>query len=126
MEWAKSKARADRWKEEIMLLEEEMRRVIEYCQWRSEWWRCQCGHRDGLRAPLLEGLSAYAEEQASQEAAIANAFTRQWAVAREQARRFLEELPNDGFGGNEVPLVIEVAVGDEDDENLDDSDNDVD
>src|SRR5882762_2397788 len=30
VEWAKSQARADRWNEEVVLLDEEMRRVIEY------------------------------------------------------------------------------------------------
>ncbi|KAF8059257.1 hypothetical protein FPV67DRAFT_1395314, partial [Lyophyllum atratum] len=38
LEWVKARARADRWREEVMLLEEEMRRVLEYCEWRASWW----------------------------------------------------------------------------------------
>jgi hypothetical protein len=33
VEWAKSKVRASRWHEEVMLLEEEMRRAIVYSHW---------------------------------------------------------------------------------------------
>jgi hypothetical protein len=31
VEWAKAKARAARWEEEVVLLDEEMRRVIQFC-----------------------------------------------------------------------------------------------
>ena len=38
VEWAKAKARMMRWKEELMLIQEEMRRVIVYHKWRADWW----------------------------------------------------------------------------------------
>ena len=38
VEWARSKARAEQWAEEIQLLEEEMRRVIQYFKWKAVWW----------------------------------------------------------------------------------------
>ena len=40
-EWAKSRARTIRCKEEVMLLKEEMRRVTEFLGWKSQWWREQ-------------------------------------------------------------------------------------
>ena len=37
-EWAKSRARANRCKEEVLLLKEEMRRVLVFLEWKSKWW----------------------------------------------------------------------------------------
>lgn len=42
VEWARSQARAERWREEVMLLQEEMRRVIAYFRWKARWW-CEQG-----------------------------------------------------------------------------------
>jgi hypothetical protein len=41
VEWAKSRARAARWTEDTSLLEDEMRRVIEFQECRAGWWRTQ-------------------------------------------------------------------------------------
>ena len=37
-EWMTCRARADRWKEEEELLQEEMRRVVVYLDWESRSW----------------------------------------------------------------------------------------
>ena len=37
VEWAKSRARMMRWKEELLIVQEEMRRVLVYLRWRAEW-----------------------------------------------------------------------------------------
>ncbi len=65
VEWARSQAHAERWHEEILLLEEEMRRVIEYFEWKATWWRQQASRRAQLPSALQRGLTAYAEYQAS-------------------------------------------------------------
>ena len=41
VEWSKSKARAERWREEVILLSEEMRRVLVYFEWKARWWMIQ-------------------------------------------------------------------------------------
>jgi len=41
VEWAKTKARADRWHEEVLLVSEEMCRVLYFFQWKAEWWASQ-------------------------------------------------------------------------------------
>ncbi len=64
-EWARCKARADRWDEEQALLLEEMRRIIEYFQWKSRWWRNQAGRRADVPARLKCGLRIYARKQAA-------------------------------------------------------------
>jgi hypothetical protein len=37
VEWAKSPARKERWEEEVLIIQEEMRRVIMYQHWRALW-----------------------------------------------------------------------------------------
>lgn len=68
------KARADRWEEEVILLDEEMRRVLQFCEWKQAWWQTQ-QTRQVLDEPhnktLGEGLMAYSEEQIAMERAIA-------------------------------------------------------
>jgi hypothetical protein len=41
VEWVKSCTRAARACEEVLLLREEMRRVLEYLQWELRWWVTQ-------------------------------------------------------------------------------------
>ncbi|KAF7300835.1 hypothetical protein MKEN_01309400 [Mycena kentingensis (nom. inval.)] len=63
IEWARTRARALRWNEELDLLEEEMRRILAFFSWRAEWWesrpavqgtaeggRDTAGGRAGIRA----------------------------------------------------------------------------
>ncbi|KAI0702101.1 hypothetical protein C8Q76DRAFT_802395 [Earliella scabrosa] len=63
VEWAKLRARAERWEEEEKLLLEEMRRVIRYFEWKAGWWRSQGDCRLDVPRPLREALGAYAEKQ---------------------------------------------------------------
>lgn len=91
-EWAKAKACADRWEEEVMLLDEEMRRVLEFCNWRAAWWTEQVSHRKDLPGPLTEGLQAYAVEQADMEQRIHAAWATKWRGARKLAQPLLEAI----------------------------------
>ncbi|KAH9911104.1 uncharacterized protein BXZ73DRAFT_82990 [Epithele typhae] len=63
-EWSRSKARAERWTEEVALLEEEMRRIVEFFEWKARWWREQATRRGDVSAELATGLAIYAEKQA--------------------------------------------------------------
>ncbi|KAJ7178448.1 hypothetical protein C8R43DRAFT_1084402 [Mycena crocata] len=85
VEWMKARARADRWREEVILLEEEMRRVITFCTWKAAWWdERQVPVRDSDRtpisAPLAEGLRAYALAQASRERKWASSWSAKWGA----------------------------------------------
>ena len=64
VEWCKARARAMRWSEEVLLLQEEMRRVMAYHAWRARWWDDQSMRSFGLSDELTEGLAAYAQRQA--------------------------------------------------------------
>jgi hypothetical protein len=67
VEWAKAKARADHWEEEVMLLNEEMCQTLEFCSWKANWWETQITQWESYLLPddlLTEGLKAYAHQQA--------------------------------------------------------------
>ncbi|KAJ7802706.1 hypothetical protein B0H14DRAFT_2614089 [Mycena olivaceomarginata] len=49
IEWAKTRAKAMRYAEEVELLEE-MRRVLQFLDWRANWWSSLAGYMEGLRA----------------------------------------------------------------------------
>ena len=65
-EWMTCRARADRWKEESDLLQEEMRRVIAFLEWKSDSWAGKAGSRSGsIAADIQHGVDSYARKQAS-------------------------------------------------------------
>lgn len=64
VEWAKARARMMRWKEELLLVSEEMRRVIEYLKWREQWWHERSSLRTHSDDTISSGISGYANKQA--------------------------------------------------------------
>ncbi len=77
-EWTKAKARRDRWDEEFLLVQEEMRRVVVYLIWKADWWREQGDRRQVNDPSLAQGLSAYAEFQASNWEHLAESCASKW------------------------------------------------
>ncbi|KAJ6462254.1 hypothetical protein C8R47DRAFT_1225566 [Mycena vitilis] len=80
IEWAKTRAKAMRYAEEVELLEEEMRRVRHFLDWRAGWWRSQVGLRAHLQPDeaLREGHAAYAAKQAGYMEALSVRFADNW------------------------------------------------
>lgn len=82
VEWSKSHARTERWREEVQLLAEEMRRVVAFLNWKQMWWISQAGQREWDAITLdrctRSGLDAYAQEQAHCYGTLATSFARQW------------------------------------------------
>jgi len=64
VEWAKTRARMMRWKEEYMIVQEEMRRVLAWFEWKALWWEKQTIGRATGQPDVLHGASAYAHKQA--------------------------------------------------------------
>lgn len=64
-EWMQMRARKCRWHEELLITQEEMRRVLSYFEWRAEWWLEQGSRRQKADPSVLNGISAYAHKQAS-------------------------------------------------------------
>jgi hypothetical protein len=78
VEWAKARARKDRWSEEVILLVEEMRRVLCFFDWKAEWWLSRTKTRTDISEELREGLVACATKQASVLLTLANKFADMW------------------------------------------------
>ena len=63
VEWVKARARMMRWKEEVLIIQEEMRRVLSYQQWKAAWWKERISiHSDPA---ITSGISGYAHKQAA-------------------------------------------------------------
>ncbi|KAJ6505093.1 hypothetical protein C8R45DRAFT_817502 [Mycena sanguinolenta] len=78
VEWAKTRARANRWTEEVDLLEEEMRRILVFLQWKADWWREQKNCRTVDEVETMAGFTAYAERQAAIQETMKARFTHDW------------------------------------------------
>jgi hypothetical protein len=98
VEWAQCVARADRWEEEVALLQEEMRRVVQFLQWRADDWLSKAGSRTGAIMPAVRsGLSAYATKQSAVLHNLAVRFCQRWrstlislSLPHDWATKFLE------------------------------------
>ena len=78
-EWMTCRARADRWIEEEELLQEEMRRVIVYLEWKSRAWTEKVGIRAASCTPDIQhGIDAYTRKQANIYHQLAVSFAGQW------------------------------------------------
>ncbi|KAF9472049.1 hypothetical protein BDN70DRAFT_819206, partial [Pholiota conissans] len=110
-EWARSRARVHRCKEEVLLLLEEMRRVIQFLDWRGKWWDARRQSRTGVAADLQEGLEAYALGQAAVQRQLSIRFQATW------------KTPLNLVDDDESNVDDEDAIDGYDDED-DESDND--
>ena len=63
-EWAQMRACKCRWSEEFLIVEEEMRRVLAFFEWKSGWWLAQANRRGNLEVSIQSGVAAYAQKQA--------------------------------------------------------------
>jgi len=79
VEWATSFVRRERWAEEVQLLQEEMRRVVAFLEWKSTDWRSKREARSASVAPDIQsGLDAYARKQAAVYHDLAVSFSILW------------------------------------------------
>jgi hypothetical protein len=88
-EWARAKARAARWHEELQLIVEEMRRALAFCAYQTVWWdelASAPAVRDITDAALREGKMAYAREHAAQERKMRASWALRWHTAMCAAR----------------------------------------
>jgi hypothetical protein len=112
----KSRARANQSKEEIQLVEEEMRRALEFGRWSQNLWMQRATLRTGTTSQLQEGLMAYAAEMADMEDRRRILWEVKWADIRERARLVLEgQLKDrDGEEGILIPkMTVELDIDSE-------------
>ncbi|KAJ7623835.1 hypothetical protein DFH06DRAFT_1142681 [Mycena polygramma] len=104
VEWARARARKDRWTEEVMLLREEMRRVLRYLDWQVRWWRDRAALRTDWSAAVGAGAHAYAMKQASWHERLAGHFQTKWGIPAVAAARHilaLDSVELDDFFGED-------------------------
>ncbi|KAJ7725467.1 hypothetical protein B0H16DRAFT_1332689 [Mycena metata] len=137
IEWAKTRARFLRHREQLDLLEEEMRRILQFLRWRADWWDERAGRRpqapedDKRRVPHVayapkhrayqEGNVAYARRQAGILRKRAEQFEKTWEDVpsfMEMARAAMADMGEDGTFGDDEPVDDEGAM--ETDETLND------
>lgn|ERR1700733_3892841 len=88
LEWCKARARAHRWQEECLLLEEEMRRVQESFMWEINMWK---GRADDAQSCVdtdrdENGRAAYALRQADVRESMLAHCREVWVEAYELLR----------------------------------------
>ncbi|PPQ86610.1 hypothetical protein CVT24_009822 [Panaeolus cyanescens] len=124
VEWAKSRARCARAKEEVELVKEEMRRTLEFLTWKRKWWIAQVGMRNS-RGALEEGLRAFAMKSAEHQGQLALRFRQMWVAPlgsfsrAEFARAHLdeaEEAEKPGMDEEEEEDEIEEVRVEDDEE----------
>jgi hypothetical protein len=117
MEWVKARARVEWWREEVMLLEEEMQRVLEFCQWKALWWEMQASRRHADLEMLTKGLHAYAMEQAETERMRMSLWANKWAPVQARASEALKDHLDDvadEIGSSFLEIEVELDQEDED------------
>ncbi|KAK7022477.1 CxC2 domain-containing protein [Favolaschia claudopus] len=77
------------WYSNVMLLREEMRRVLRYLGWQADWWRGHVDLRDDLDLQARAGLKAYALKQAAWHDRLADFFRAKWNVPANTVARQL-------------------------------------
>ena len=117
-EWAKSQAQAARATEEVILLWEEMRQVLEFLAWRADWWTKRLDWRGVTSKDLMEGLHAYAHSQADLQTTLSAKFRTIWRAPLDDASRA------DDPTGEDDPNASDSEDGDEGDDPVADDDED--
>ena len=114
-EWVKSKARAERWQEEVLLVTEEMRRVLCFLEWKAEWWTAQGSTHIDVSPDVADGILAYSAKQAHINHALAESFRKRWwskdrhsgdqeAGSSEETESETEEGEDDKVAGSDVDI----------------------
>jgi len=74
------RAREAHWSEELLLLLEEMRRVLMFLTWQGTWWSGLASAHHFERPADSEGSRAYANRQSMLREAMVEKFRQCWAI----------------------------------------------
>ncbi|KAG2112092.1 hypothetical protein DEU56DRAFT_749461, partial [Suillus clintonianus] len=88
IEWCKARARAMRWKEELELLREEMRRTLQFFDWQAMSWDERADQNWSGSPAEREGRIAYARRQAALRRALRDTCHSSWADTRSFVDQF--------------------------------------
>ncbi|GJE90469.1 CxC2 domain-containing protein [Phanerochaete sordida] len=118
VEYFKSRARRERYREETILLQEEKRRTLASLEHAALEWDCLEGQVRSLKPDEVvgEGAAAYAASRAAIERALRARFHTIWTTISPQARALLAVDSNatDGLENDEVADLHFAAAADAD------------
>ena len=103
-----------------MLLKEEMRRVLAFLTWKSNWWMKQASLRPDMNKAMIEGLRAYATEQSDVQKSLLTRFRATW----DGALKDLAPAHGETIGGSGDDEDSDDADGDDEDGDDEDGDDD--
>lgn len=116
IEWCKARAREGRWSEEVLLLLEEMRRVIEFFKWQAKWWKDRGTAAVFAKAAHQEGGLAYAARQAHIRLAMIKHVQEFWvAVLSTVESQLLSDDEDNTAETSDVLLTIEGPPANDED-----------
>lgn len=118
--YARVRARWLRWKEEVQLLQEEMRRAPVFLLWKANWWKERADSRPDASSGLRSGLCAYALRQSQLFTDMATRLVRQWAAvaaknsltvewSTELKELAFKDLPECSMAHDGAPQVMATA-----------------
>lgn len=96
-----------------------MRRALQFCVWKVNWWETQAQRRTSIPSHLTEGIAAYATEHADTERRRLTSWSESWLPIRQRSKLVLERY----LKGQEdiidvAVLEVEIEGDDDDDEYL--------
>uniref|UniRef100_A0A8H7XN35 CxC2-like cysteine cluster KDZ transposase-associated domain-containing protein n=2 Tax=Psilocybe cubensis TaxID=181762 RepID=A0A8H7XN35_PSICU len=128
VEWARSRARVMRAKEEVSMLKEEMRRTLVFLDWKAAWWRERKNAISNASSDRLEAISAFAIVQADLQDSLAEHFQNLWrsplqeATLRAAGSSIAATEPTSVSSTDPASTLTLLGDGDEGDDNGDDDD----
>jgi hypothetical protein len=84
----------------VLLLKEEMRRVIEFLKWKSQWWLSKAEDRPA-GDDLTEGLLAYSHKQARLHEGLSQHFRLIWQAPLQNSNLPQDQNQSTGEIGEE-------------------------
>ncbi|KAI4517304.1 hypothetical protein K525DRAFT_153413, partial [Schizophyllum commune Loenen D] len=109
--WAKALARKDRWVEEVVILQEDMRRCLRSLEWEADKWRERASVNIGQGDAYFSGTRAYALRQVAQWTALRDHFKSGWSKPVGRAKRMVfEEQAHRGVLDSDLASSI-IAAG---------------
>ncbi|KAJ7178679.1 hypothetical protein C8R43DRAFT_1118051 [Mycena crocata] len=108
VEWSRALARKLRWEEEVLLVQEEMRRVLRYLEWQGSWWQERLVARPDASPQVQAGVRAYSLKQSVIHQRIATHFRTTWEKpAKVVARRVMRGGPDAAMEGTDLDEFFE-------------------
>lgn len=124
VEWMKSRARSHRWREEVGMVLEEMRRTLVSFEQKAVWWLSRKHLRTELPSAIHHGVNAYAEKQArllerrvAQYSSYWLKFLASYDITPSWGEKYINQVVDDDDPW--VDTNEEEEVGDIDEDNVD-------